>query len=80
SVSSQLSGLIHRKSEGNPLYIEELIRVLISHDLLEKNPVTGGCADCGGGKTYSLIDHGKEYSREFEHGNDNAGNGQGQAE
>jgi len=41
SVSSRLSGLIHRKSEGNPLYIEELIRTLISHDLLEKNPVTG---------------------------------------
>ncbi len=41
SVSSQLIGLIHRKSEGNPLYMEELLRTLISQDLLEKNPVTG---------------------------------------
>jgi predicted ATPase len=41
AISSQLTGLIHRKSEGNPLYMEALIRTLISRDLVEKNPVTG---------------------------------------
>jgi class 3 adenylate cyclase/tetratricopeptide (TPR) repeat protein len=41
SISSQLSGLIHRKSEGNPLYLEELIRMLTDNDLLEKNLATG---------------------------------------
>jgi class 3 adenylate cyclase/tetratricopeptide (TPR) repeat protein len=41
SISSQLCGLIQRKCEGNPLYIEELIRTITTNDLLEKNITTG---------------------------------------
>lgn len=40
SISSQLSGLIHRKCEGNPLYLEELIRTLNHNDLIVKSETT----------------------------------------
>jgi class 3 adenylate cyclase/tetratricopeptide (TPR) repeat protein len=40
-MSSQLSGLINRKCEGNPLYLEELIRTLIHNDLVVKSETTG---------------------------------------
>jgi class 3 adenylate cyclase/tetratricopeptide (TPR) repeat protein len=40
-ISSELSGLIHRKCEGNPLYLEELFRTLNHGNLIEKNEATG---------------------------------------
>jgi class 3 adenylate cyclase/tetratricopeptide (TPR) repeat protein len=40
-ISSELSGLIHRKCEGNPLYLEELFRTLNHGNLIEKNETTG---------------------------------------
>lgn len=40
-MSSELRGLIHRKCEGNPLYLEELVRTLNNNDLIIKNEATG---------------------------------------
>ncbi len=40
-MSSHLCGLIHRKCEGNPLYLEELLRTLQTNELIVKNDSTG---------------------------------------
>lgn len=40
-MSSQLRGLIHRKCEGNPLYLEELVRTLTNNGLIIKSETTG---------------------------------------
>ncbi|MCK5165073.1 MAG: AAA family ATPase [Desulfobacula sp.] len=40
-ISSQLRGLIHRKCEGNPLYLEALLWTLNHNDLIIKNETTG---------------------------------------
>ncbi len=40
-LSSHLRGLIHRKCEGNPFYLEELLRSLDSGALIQKNEATG---------------------------------------
>jgi predicted ATPase/class 3 adenylate cyclase len=39
-MSSHLRGLIHRKCEGNPLYLEELLRTLQNNELIVKNDST----------------------------------------